>query len=293
MADEEKKPGEGEKKPRKKPDGEKGDRAEKQPEGAPKAEGESELAPTPAIEGESKYKKWRKFKPSKRYKASKTTRGDRLTKRTIPEAIKLVKQFKAAKFDESMELHLLLGIDAKKSDQQVRGTFVFPHGIGKSKRVICFAEGAAAQQAKDAGALEVGGDELAKKIEGGWFDFDVVVAHPAMMRVVGRLGRVLGPKGLMPNPKEGSVTPNVGQAVGEFGRGKAKYRVDDGANLHVVFGKRSFAETKLEENVNAFLEHVKTLKPAGSKGTFVLGGSICATMSPGVTIDLGFMAAAQ
>lgn len=232
----------------------------------------------------------RTFEPSKRYRAAKATRGDRLQRRAIPEAIKLVKQLKAAKFDESMELHLLLGVDAKKSDQQVRGTFVFPHGIGKSRRVICFAEGPNAQAARDAGAVEVGGDELAKKVEGGWFDFDVVVAHPGMMRVVGKLGKVLGPKGLMPNPKEGSVTPNVAQAVSEFGKGKAKYRVDDGSNLHVVFGKRSFDDKKLEENIMAFLEHVKTLKPSNAKGNFVLGGSICSTMSPGVTLDLGFLA---
>jgi large subunit ribosomal protein L1 len=238
----------------------------------------------------SKEKFNRKFKPSKRYKSNVAVRGERLKKYSIVEALKLVKNMKGAKFDESMELHLLLGVDAKKSDQQVRGTFVFPHGIGKSKRVVCFAEGPAADQAREAGALEVGGDELAKKIEGGWFDFDVVVAHPGMMRVVGRLGKVLGPKKLMPNPKEGSVTANVGQAVREFGGGKAKYRVDDGGNLHVVFGKKSFPEKKLEENLMAFLDHVKTLKPVGSKGTFVQGGSVCSTMSAGATIDLGFLA---
>lgn len=256
------------------------------------AEAAIEAASQATAEKPKKKKRFnRKFKPSKRYRASKTTRGDRLKKHSVGEAIKLVKQLKAAKFDESMELHLLLGVDTKKSDQQVRGTFVFPHGIGQSKRVVCFAEGPAAEQAREAGALEVGGEELAKKIEGGWFDFDVVVAHPGMMRIVGRLGKVLGPKKLMPNPKEGSVTPNVGTAVREFGGGKAKYRVDDGGNLHVVCGKRSFPDQKLEENISAFLEHVKTLKPAGAKGTFVLGGSISSTMSPGVTLDLGFLAA--
>ncbi len=239
-------------------------------------------------------KRWNKtFKPSKRFKGAQKARGDRQAKHAIPDAIKLVKTLKPAKFDESMELHLLLGVDAKKSDQQVRGTFVFPHGIGKSKRVVCFAEGPAAEQAREAGATEVGGEDLAKRIEGGWFDFDVVIAHPAMMRIVGRLGKVLGPKKLMPNPKEGSVTPNVGQAVREFAGGKAKYRVDDGGNLHVVFGKRSFGDDKLLDNVNAFLEHVKTLKPTGAKGTFVLGGSVSATMSPGVGIDVGFLGAQQ
>lgn len=263
--------------------------------GAAKAATEAALEAASAATAEPKQKKRfnRKFKPSKRYRAAKTTRGERLEKRSIAEALKLVKTLKAAKFDESMELHLQLGVDAKKSDQQVRGTFVFPHGIGQSKRVVCFAEGPAAQQARDAGALEVGGEELAKKIEGGWFDFDVVVAHPGMMRIVGRLGKVLGPKKLMPNPKEGSVTPNVGTAVREFGGGKAKYRVDDGGNLHVVFGKRSFPDQKLEENLLAFLDHVKTLKPQGAKGTFVLGGAVCSTMSPGVSLDLGFISAEQ
>ena len=241
--------------------------------------------------GAKKKKFNRKFKPSKRYRATVAARGERLQKRSIKEALKLVKSLKAAKFDESMELHLRLGVDAKKSDQQVRGTFVFPHGIGKTKRVIAFAEGPAGEEAKAAGALEVGGEDLAKRIMDGWLDFDVVVAHPSMMRVVGKLGKVLGPKKLMPNPKEGSVTPQVANAVKEFMGGKAKYRVDDGGNLHVVFGKRSFADEKLEENLTAFLEHVKTLKPSGAKGAFVLGGSIASTMSAGVTLDLGFMQA--
>ena len=251
---------------------------------------EAAAAATEIDKKKSKGKKYnRKFKPSKRYRATLASRGDRITKHPIKEALKLVKSMKPAKFDESMELHLLLGVDAKKSDQQVRGTFVFPHGIGKTKRVIAFAEGPAAQEAQAAGAMVVGGDDLAKRILDGWLDFDVVVAHPGMMRVVGKLGKVLGPKKLMPNPKEGSVTPQVAQAVKEFMGGKAKYRVDDGGNLHVVFGKRSFSDDKLEENLNAFLEHVNTLKPSGAKGAFVLGGSIAATMSAGVTLDLGFM----
>ena len=233
----------------------------------------------------------RKFRPSKRYRACLATRGERIAKHPVREAIKLVKQQKAAKFDESMELHIRLGVDAKKSDQQVRGTFVFPHGIGKTKRVIVFAEGPAAEEAKANGAMEVGGEDLAKRITDGWLDFDVVIAHPGMMRVVGKLGKVLGPKKLMPNPKEGSVTPQIGQAVKEFAGGKAKYRVDDGGNLHAVFGKRSFPDEKLEENLMAFLEHVKTLKPSGAKGAFVLGGSIATTMGAGVTLDVGFLQA--
>lgn len=232
----------------------------------------------------------KRFKPSKRYRSAEKSRGDRHEKHDIGQAIKLVKSFKAPKFDESMEAHIRLGVDPKKSDQQVRGTFVFPHGIGQSKRVICFAEGAMADAAKEAGAMEVGGDELAKKITDGWFDFDVVIAHPAMMRVVGRLGKVLGPKKLMPNPKEGSVTPNVAQAVKEFSGGKAKYRVDDKANLHIVFGKRSFDDAKLEENLRAFLEHLKTVKPTAAKGIFIQNGSIASTMGPGVKIDVGYLA---
>ena len=248
-----------------------------------------EAAAATASEKVKKKKYNKRFKPSKRFRASVSQRGDRRQLHGLEDALKLVKQFKAAKFDESMELHVKLGVDPKKSDQQVRGTFVFPHGVGQSKRVIAFAEGPAAESAKEAGAMEVGGEELAKKIEGGWLDFDVVVAHPSMMRVVGRLGKILGPKKLMPNPKEGSVTPKVADAVKDFSGGKAKYRVDDGGNLHVLFGKRSFATEKLLENASRFLDHLKTLKPQNSKGTFIQGGSVSSTMSPGVSVDLGYL----
>ncbi len=241
-----------------------------------------------ATEKKPRKKKYnRRFKPSKRTRAARLARGERMDRHAIPKAIAMVKGFKAAKFDETMEIHLGLGIDSKKSDQQVRGTFVFPHGVGKSKRVICFAEGAAAEEAREAGALEVGGDELAKKITDGWFDFDVVIAHPAMMRVVGRLGKVLGPKKLMPNPKEGSVTPRVAQAVKEFSGGKAKYRVDDKGNMHVAFGKRSFTDEQLTENLTSFLNHLLTVKPNTSRGTFIATGYVASTMSPGVGIDVG------
>jgi large subunit ribosomal protein L1 len=241
-----------------------------------------------STENKPKKKKYnRRFKPSKRTRAARSARGERTDRHAIPKAIAMVKGFKAAQFDESMEIHLKLGIDAKKSDQQVRGTFVFPHGIGKSKRVICFAEGAMAEEALEAGALEVGGEELAKKIQGGWFDFDVVIAHPAMMRIVGRLGKVLGPKKLMPNPKEGSVTPRVAQAVKEFSGGKAKYRVDDKGNLHVAFGKRSFTDEQLSENLISFLTHMQSARPTTSRGTFVQAGYVASTMSPGVGIDVG------
>jgi large subunit ribosomal protein L1 len=237
------------------------------------------------------FKRPRKRPASKRFKTALQVRGDDLLKTyTIEDAVTLIKKMKGPKFDESMETHLKLGIDAKKSDQQIRGTFVFPHGVGKEKRVIAFAEGALADAARAAGALEVGGAELAKKIEDGWFEFDVVIAHPGMMRVVGKLGKVLGPKKLMPNPKEGSVTADVVTAVKEFKAGKASYRVDEGANLHAIFGKKSFEVKKLKENLEAFLEHVKTLRPPTSKGVFVQKGSICSTMSPGVRIDVGHLA---
>lgn len=241
-----------------------------------------------ASEKKVKGKKWnRTFKPSKRYKAQLNRRGIRTEKRSISDALKLLKEFKGAKFDESMEIHIKLGVNPKKSDQQVRGTFVFPHGIGKSKRVICFAEGNLAEEAKAAGAMEVGGEDLAKKIQGGWLDFDVVVAHPSMMRYVGRLGKILGPKKMMPNPKEGSVTPQVANAVKEFSGGKAKYRVDDGANVHVTFGKKSFSEEQLQENLEAFLNHLKSVKPQAAKGTFIMSASVATTMSAGVAIDVG------
>jgi large subunit ribosomal protein L1 len=241
--------------------------------------------------GRPKFRRKPKRSPSKRFHSALTIRGEDLTRLwPIEEALNSLKKMKAVKFDESVELHLKLGIDAKKSDQQIRGTFSFPHGIGREKKVIAFAEGALAEQAKAAGALEVGGAELAKKIEDGWFDFDVVIAHPGMMRVVGKLGKVLGPKKLMPNPKEGSVTADVVTAVKEFKAGKASYRVDDGGNLHAVFGKKSFDVKRLKENLEAFFEHVKTLRPPAAKGVFVQKASICSTMSPGIRVDVGHLA---
>lgn len=238
-----------------------------------------------------KFRRPKKRPASKRFRSALELRGDDLTK-TYPleDALNLMKKFKNVKFDESVEVHMKLGIDASKSDQQIRGTFSFPHGIGQEKRVVAFAEGALADQARAAGALEVGGADLAKKIEDGWFDFDVVIAHPGMMRVVGKLGKVLGPKKLMPNPKEGSVTADVVTAVREFKGGKAKYRVDEGGNLHAIFGKKSFDVKRLKENLDAFFEHVKTLRPSAAKGVFVQKATICSTMSPGVRVDVGHLA---
>jgi large subunit ribosomal protein L1 len=176
-------------------------------------------------------------------------------------------------------------VDPKKSDQMVRGAVSLPNGLGKSVRVIAFAEGAAADQARAAGAMEVGGDDLAAKIEGGWTDFDVVIAHPAMMRVVGKLGRVLGPQGKMPSPKSGTVTPNVGQAVKEFQAGKVEFRVDAGGNVHVPIGKISFTPQALEQNARAFLDYVATLRPASAKGHYVRNVSISSTMGPGLRVE--------
>lgn len=250
------------------------------------------LAKAAAEAPKVKFRHVKKRPPSKRFKSNLQILGADLMKLyELEEGLNLLKKFKNVKFDESVEVHIKLGIDASKSDQQIRGTFVFPHGIGQEKRVIAFAEGALAEQAKAAGALEVGGAELAKRIEDGWFDFDVVIAHPGMMRVVGKLGKVLGPKKLMPNPKEGSVTADVVTAVREFKGGKAKYRVDEGGNLHAIFGKKSFDVKKLKENLDAFFEHVKTLRPNTAKGTFVQKATVCSTMSPGVKIDVGHLGA--
>ena len=198
----------------------------------------------------------------------------------------MVKGFKAANFDESMEIHLKLGIDVKKSDQQVRGTFVFPHGVGKSKRVIVFAEGAIAEEAQEAGALEVGGEELAKKIQDeGWLDFDRVIATPDMMGVVGKLGRVLGPRGLMPNPKLGTVTPDVGRAVGEQKSGKVEYRVDKTGIVHCDMGTRAFEASQWLANLGVLIDAIERARAAATKGTYMKSIALSSTMGPGLRIE--------
>lgn len=203
----------------------------------------------------------------------------------LDEAMSVLKTMRLAKFDETVEIAVRLGVDPKKSDQMVRGAVSLPHGLGKSVRVIAFAEGDAAEQARAAGAMEVGGEDMAKRVEGGWTDFDIVVAHPGMMKVVGRLGRVLGPQGKMPSPKSGTVTPNVGQAVKEFMAGKVEFRVDNGGNVHVPVGKASFSAVKLSENARAFLDYLATLKPPSSKGHFVRNVSVSTTMGPGLRVE--------
>ncbi len=224
-------------------------------------------------------------KKSKKYRRSK----EKLTSQDplpLADAVDVLKKFESAKFDETVELAVQLGIDPRQANQLVRGAYSLPNGIGKTVRVIAFAEGEAAEQAKANGAIEVGGEELAKKITDGWLDFDVAVAHPGMMRHVGKLGRVLGPHGKMPSPKSGTVTDDVGGVVGEFVAGKIEFRNDDSGNLHVVVGKKSFSNDKLVENIQVFMDHLTSLKPQTSKGVFLKKASIACTMSPGVPVKL-------
>lgn len=202
----------------------------------------------------------------------------------LAQAVALVKQFNNTKFDQSVEIVMRLGIDAKQADQIVRGSIVLPHGIGKSLRVVVFAKGDAAEQAKAAGADEVGTEEMAKRIKDGWTDFDVCIAAPDMMGLVGPLGRVLGPRGLMPSPRAGTVTPDVAKTVREYKAGKVEFRNDAGGNVHAVVGKLSFDSAKLAENIQAFITHVMNIKPAAVKGNYLRGISISATMSPGIRV---------
>ncbi len=204
---------------------------------------------------------------------------------SVEEAVDLLKSMSTAKFDESVDVDVQLGIDPRKSDQNVRGAMVLPHGTGKQRRVIVFAEGSAAEAAKKAGAVEVGGEDLAKKIEQGWLDFDVAIATPSCMRYVGRLGRILGPRGLMPSPKAGTVTDNVESAVKEYMAGKIEFRNDSGGCVRVSVGKLSFEKKKLVENIKAFLEHLQTLRPAAAKGTFMKNVVVSSTMGPGLKIE--------
>ena len=203
----------------------------------------------------------------------------------LAEAVEKVKSFNSAKFDQSIECALHLGIDPKQADQLVRGSISLPHGIGKQKKVIAFCEGSDIEAAQKAGAVEVGCDELIKKVSDGWADFDVAVASPKVMSKVGKLGRVLGPQGKMPSPKNGTVTNDVATAVAEFAAGKVEFRNDAGGNVHVVVGKQRFETEKLVDNIEAFVSHIKKIKPAAAKGTYIRKMCISATMSPAITID--------
>jgi large subunit ribosomal protein L1 len=201
------------------------------------------------------------------------------------EAIKLAKAGSKKKFNETVDVAMRLGVDPRKADQMVRGTVNLPHGTGKTAKVLVFASGDKAEAAREAGADVVGGDELIEKVNGGWLDFDAVVATPDMMGKVGRLGRVLGPRGLMPNPKTGTVTPDVAKAVSDIKGGKIEFRVDRHANLHFIIGKASFGEAQLAENYAAALEEVLRLKPASSKGRYLKKVTVSTTMGPGIQVD--------
>ena len=202
------------------------------------------------------------------------------------DAVAALRKFKAPKFDQTVNVVFHLGIDPKAADQALRGSVALPHGIGKSARVVAFCASDKVAAAKAAGAVEAGAEELVAKIEGGWMDFDVAVASPDMMRVVSRLGKVLGPKGLMPSPKAGTVTPNVPEAVKEYSAGKQEYRNDDGANVHGVIGKLSFKDDQLVDNLNAFVATIMKAKPASAKGVYVKKCVIAACMSPGVPVSV-------
>ena len=222
-------------------------------------------------------------KHGKKYNdARKQVEEDRLG---IAGAIQTVRKASYAKFDETVELHMRLGVNPKHADQMVRGTVVLPHGTGKSKRVLVIAAGDKVKEAQAAGADEVGGQEIVKKIQEGWMEFDAVIATPDMMREVGKLGRVLGPRGLMPNPKTGTVTFEVGQAVKEIKAGKVEFRVDKTAIIHVPVGKLSFEDEKLVENTQALVDAVVRAKPATAKGKYLISIHVASTMGPGVAVD--------
>ena len=226
------------------------------------------------------------YKPSRRYRelAAKVEVDKSYS---IDEAVTILKSGpKKCKFDESVDLAIKLDIDTKQADQLVRGSFSLPKGTGKTLRVICFAEGAIAEAARQAGATEAGGEDLAKRVEGGWLDFDVAVAHPSTMRYVGRLGKVLGPKGLMPSPKSGTVTADVAKAVQEFRAGKIEFRNDTFGNVHVTVGKLSFSKDDLQANIKAMVDHVVAMRPQAVKGNYMRKATLTSTMGPGLRLAL-------
>lgn len=223
-------------------------------------------------------------KRGKKYQAA-LEKFDQNSVFSIEEAIKLAKETHVANFDASVEVAFRLGIDTRKNDQQIRGALVLPHGTGKSQRVLVFAKGEKAKEAEAAGADFVGEAELAQKINGGWFDFDVIVATPDMMGEVGKLGRVLGPKGLMPNPKTGTVTMDVTKAVQEIKAGKVEYRAEKAGIIHVGIGKVSFTEEQLVENFKAIHDALDKAKPASAKGVYFKSVTVSSTMGPGITVD--------
>lgn len=225
------------------------------------------------------------MKRSKRYaELAKTYDKHELV--DVETAVKQIKSFENAKFDETVEMHFRLGVDGRHADQQVRGAMVLPHGTGKTKKVLVFAKGPKAEEAKEAGADFVGAEDMAEKIQKeNWFEFDAVVATPDMMGVVGRLGKILGPRGLMPNPKSGTVTMDLAKALEDIKAGKVEYRLDKANIIHCIIGKKSFTEQQLVENANALIQAIAKAKPAAAKGQYFKSISIAATMSPGVKIN--------
>jgi large subunit ribosomal protein L1 len=219
----------------------------------------------------------------KKFIAAKESAGSET--REIGRALESVRKVAFAKFDETVEVSLRLGVNPKHADQMVRGTVVLPHGTGKSKRVLVLASGEKIKEAEEAGADHAGGAELVEKIQGGWLEFDAVIATPDMMREVGKLGRVLGPRGMMPNPKTGTVTFDVAQAVQEIKAGKVEFRVDKTAIIHVPVGKLSFDDTQLKENTLALVQAVMRAKPSAAKGKYLLSVHVASTMGPGVRVD--------
>jgi large subunit ribosomal protein L1 len=220
----------------------------------------------------------------KRYRSLRE-RLDREREYPPDEAITAVKSMQSAKFNEAVEAHIRLGVNVRHADQQVRGTMVLPHGLGKEMKVVAFAQGEKAREAEAAGADAVGGEDLAERISGGWTDFDVAIATPDMMSVVGKLGRILGPQGKMPNPKVGTVTEDVGKAVEQAKAGRVEYRTDRSGIIHLVIGRAGFDERRLLENYAALIDEIVRAKPAAAKGRYIRSVTLATTMGPGVRVD--------
>lgn len=221
---------------------------------------------------------------SKRYKKDAETH----TKEKLPldEAVNKIKGWSSTKFNQTVECVVHLGIDPRQADQAIRGAISLPHGIGKTLRVIAFCEEGDVEMARAAGATEAGADDLVKKVQDGWLDFDVAIAHPKMMSKVGKLGRILGPQGKMPSPKGGTVTPDIEQAIKDYSAGKVEFRNDSGGNVHVPVGKVNFETQKLADNINAFLDQIRRMKPSATKGTYLKKVCLAATMSPSVEVAM-------
>lgn len=224
-------------------------------------------------------------KKSKKYRAA-LERVDRTKKYAIADACELIKEIAFENFDASVELAMNLNLNPRKAEQNIRGAMVLPHGTGKTKTVLVFAQGDKAKEAEEAGADYVGGKDLAEKIEGGWMDFDVAIATPDMMGTIGKIGRYLGPKGLMPNPKDGTVTNEIAQAVSDSKGGKIQYRVDKHGNIQSIVGKTSFSTDKLEDNIRALVDTISKLRPSTVKGVYLRNVAVSTTMGPGVKIDV-------